>query len=187
MKTPILITILVTLLSFTPVSQAGHKMKGHGHHSLYDRARVVDVETITQRVRVSTPQRDCWEEKVHYPRQQISHQGSAGSMILGGIIGGVIGNHFGKGKGKDAATLAGTLIGSSIGHANSIKTQYSSGSGHVGYETRCHVTNNYHHEERTVGYWVSYRYKDEIFRTRMKHEPDEWIKLRIHVTPLTGY
>lgn len=187
MKTPLLIASLITLLAIAPVSQAGKKMNKHGHNSLYDKARVIDVEPIMERVRVSTPEQDCWQEEVYHPRKQTYHEDSAGNIILGGIIGGVIGNRFGKGKGRDAATLAGTLIGASIGHDNSVKTVYSSEPGHVAYENHCRVTNRYHHEEHTVGYWVSYRYKGEVFRTRMKHEPDDWIRVRVQVTPLKGY
>jgi hypothetical protein len=63
----------------------------------YDYAKVVDVEPLTTRVRVSTPQRECWDETRYDNGGQYGGHGSqvAGSTLLGAAIGAVIGHQIG--------------------------------------------------------------------------------------------
>ncbi len=67
----------------------------------YDYARVVDVQPLVTRVRVSTPQRECWDET------RVDDRGygnsplprlRAGGAVLGAIVGGVIGHQIGHGQ-----------------------------------------------------------------------------------------
>jgi uncharacterized protein YcfJ len=100
-------------------------------------ARVVDVDPVVRRVRVTTPRRECWDE-VRYAdrdedryrdryedsyvdryedRQRRRPDGSAvGGLIVGGVVGGVLGNAVGRGDGRGITTAAGALIGAAIGH-----------------------------------------------------------------------
>ena len=57
----------------------------------YDYARVVDVQPLMTRVRVSTPQRECWDETRVDARSYGGPRTSAGGALLGAVIGGVIG------------------------------------------------------------------------------------------------
>ena len=75
-----------------------HGGKGRGYPARYDSrraeyewARVIDVEPLVRRVRVTTPRRECWTE-TRYERidDRPGHRGAAGSMILGSIIGAAI-------------------------------------------------------------------------------------------------
>ena len=82
--------------------------------SMYDYARVVDVQPLTTRVRVSTPQRECWDEMRHEGGGYApGPQGPqvAGYTILGAAIGAVLGHQIGSGRGQDAATIGGAIVG----------------------------------------------------------------------------
>src|ERR1043165_7489895 len=84
----------------------------------YDYAKVVDVQPLTSRVRISTPQRECWDETRHdqggYDAGPHGPQ-VAGHTLLGAVIGAAIGNQIGHGQGRKAATAGGAVIGDAIG------------------------------------------------------------------------
>lgn len=183
MKKPFLLAVLITAMVVVPAANAGHKWNKHKHATFYDEARVVDVEPIKRIVHVSVPERECWEEKVHYPTTHIDAADAARNVFVGGIIGGIIGHQFGSGRGKDAATLAGTLIGASIGHDRAKKSIHTTQYDRVAYEQRCHIVNQQRTEERIDGYWVTYRYQGKIFTTRMPYDPGDRIELRVRVAP----
>jgi len=155
----------------------------------YATARVIDVDPIVRVVRVSEPRRTCWDEDyiVEAPRRG-RHQGTAGNTILGGIIGGAIGNAFGDGRGRDAATVAGVLIGSSIAHDRAVERnaeadRYGS-RDRVRTRTRCDVDEVWHEEERIEGYYVTYEYLGERYRSRMSHDPGAELKVWVSVQPV---
>ena len=92
----------------------------------YDYAKVVDVQPLTTRVRVSTPQRECWDETRYDERAMVRRSGGmaaqvAGSTLLGAVIGAVIGNQIGHGHGRKAATAGGAVIGAAIGHQQGMR------------------------------------------------------------------
>ncbi len=76
----------------------------------YDYAKVVDVQPLTTRVRVSTPQRECWDETRYdeggYQPARMDRT-VAGSTLLGAAIGAVIGNQIGHGQGRDGGHRGG--------------------------------------------------------------------------------
>src|SRR5688572_24614615 len=99
--------------------------RGNGRHNRdyddgYDYARVVHVEPIVTRVRVSSPARECWnetryEEPSHYPDRR-ERRSIAGSTLLGGLIGAAVGHRAGHGsRHEGGAIAAGAIIGSTIG------------------------------------------------------------------------
>ena len=168
----------------------------------YDYARVVNVEPMRRRVRVSEPVRECWDEPVYRSNGYRSNYRSdgplssphVGSTLLGGIIGGVVGNQIGQGRGRDAARVAGVLIGGAIG--NNISHQrdrerdyYSDDRGYYGNERlveRCQVHNRDSWDERIDGYRVTYEYGGRDYTTRMPYDPGERVRIRVDVTPLGG-
>lgn len=181
-KAFLVISIVAVVITFIPVAQAGHKGHKSKRATFYDRAPVIDVEPIKRTVRVSVPERECWEEEVHYSRPAIDAADAARNVFIGGVIGGVIGHQFGRGRGKDAATLAGTLIGASVAHGHT-KRKARGHEYSVAYEEHCRVVNQYHTEERIDGYWVTYRYQGELFTIRMPYDPGDWIQVRVQVSP----
>ncbi len=184
MKKSILVSTLAAVIAAAPAAQAGHKWKHQGYNTFYGQAQVIDVEPIKRTVRISVPERECWEEEVRYPVEYREGRNVAGKMILGGIVGGVIGHQIGRGGGKDAATLAGTLIGASIAHDAVEKSARMVQYDRVGYEERCRVATTYRTEERIDGYHVTYRYQGETFQTRLPYDPGKRIQVRVKVSPV---
>lgn len=181
MNKQVLASALMAAMALAPVAHAGHKGKPTSFH---DYAEVVDVEPVVRMVEVSTPRRQCWEEKVHHPARYGDYHSAAGEMIVGGVIGGVIGNQFGGGSGKDIATVAGTVIGASLGHDHAARRARSRYRGRVSYEHRCRTVSEYHTEERIKGYRVTYVYEGQTFTTRLPYDPGERLRVRVSVAPV---
>jgi len=172
--------LLITTLAatvFTSTAWAGnHYYDRHGYR---DFAKVVDVTPIYRQVEVSSPREECWQEQVTH--EVPGGHRSAAPAILGGIIGGVIGNQIGDGRGRKIATVAGTLLGASIGAESArANTQYVPTTS---LEQRCRVVQESYTEQQTVGYRVKYRYRGQIFETRMDRDPGDRIPVEVTVTP----
>ena len=150
----------------------------------YDYARVVNVEPMRRRVRISEPVRECWDE-VSYNSDGPFSERHVGSTLLGGIIGGVVGNQIGTGRGRDAARVAGAIIGGAIGNNVSHNRQ----RGYYNNERlveRCEVRYRDSWDERIDGYLVTYEYGGRDYTTRMPYDPGDRVRIRIDVTPLGG-
>jgi uncharacterized protein YcfJ len=179
----------------------------------YDYARVVNVEPLRRRIRVSEPVRECWDEPVYRSngyrsngyRSDYRSDGPlssphVGSTLLGGLIGGVVGNQIGTGRGRDAARVAGALIGGAIGNNISHERQrdreyYGDDRGYYGNDRgysnerlveRCEVHYRDSWDERIDGYRVTYEYGGRDYTTRMPYDPGERVRIRVDVTPLGG-
>ena len=152
----------------------------------YDYAKVVDVQPLTRRVRVSSPQRECWDETRYDDRDYgpPRARNSAGPTLLGAVIGAAIGNQIGSGHGRHVATAGGAVIGAAIGHNTAMR--------HGGYTSpppreytvqRC--ATNYHDEyqERVDGYRVTYVYHGRRQVTEMPNRPGDRIRVRVDVSP----
>lgn len=170
-------TILISTclaLAATPV-MAGHPGKGT------DWARVLDARPLYETVRYPVNQEVCWDEQAwrREPRAR-----SAAPVILGSIIGGVIGNQFGGGNGNVALTAAGAVLGGSIG-ANASHRRNPDGYYAV-RETHCSVERDWRTEQRVVAWDVTYKYRGQVYQTRMREQPGDRIRVRVQVDPL-GY
>lgn len=153
----------------------------------YDYAKVVDVQPLTRQVRVSSPQRECWDE-TRYDERGYGRpvaRNSAGSTLLGAVIGAAIGNQIGHGDGRRAATAAGAIIGAGIGNAQAGRRN--------GYETppppraytvqRCETHYREDIEERIDGYRVTYVYHGRRGVTELPYKPGDRIRVRVDVSP----
>ena len=154
-----------------------------GHHYdtdsdvYFDKAKVIQVEPIYTTVRVSIPQEECYQEQVRTP---VYNNHSNGTAVVGGVIGGLVGHQLGHGK--KGATIAGTILGAAIGKsAGRDGDRYAE---HVSYEDRCTTHVAYRTEERIDGYNVTYRYKGEVFTTRMDQHPGKLLRVRVQVSPV---
>jgi len=168
MKAKILIPLLLGLAS-APLYASPY------HHGFEDRARVVAVTPIMERVEVPVEREACWQEEV----QTTTHDDSG--LVLGGIIGGVIGHNIGHGRDRAAATVAGSVIGAAIGHD---ADRHAGATTRVETRDRCRVRTEYVEQERLRGYRVSYRYHGQTYTTEMDHEPGRFIPVRVAVTPV---
>jgi uncharacterized protein YcfJ len=151
----------------------------------YDYAKVVDVEPLRTRVRVTTPVRECWDETRYDDRGYGNGpRSNAGGALLGAVIGGVIGHQIGSGRGRDAATAAGAVIGAGIGHREAQKRNpgnYPQGREYT--VQRCDTRYNDSYEERIDGYKVTYIYNGRRQVTQLPYNPGERIRVRVDVRP----
>jgi uncharacterized protein YcfJ len=182
------LTILLSLSSASLLASDKHHQNNYDDNYRSERsyqktARVTGVEPLYTTVRVSAPQRECYQRPQHLteyrPRESYT------STIAGGLIGGVIGNQFGKGSGNTAMTIAGTLLGGSIGrdaggYSSPVNSDYGRGE-------KCHITERVHQEQRIDGYLVTYHYQGQTYTTQMKHYPGKRIPVNVSVEPAHRY
>ena len=155
----------------------------------YDYARVVDVEPLTRRIRVSEPRRECWNETRvdNGPYYNGPDRNRGVSTVVGAVIGGVIGSQVGHGRGRDAATVAGAVIGGAIGRDQAERRAAQRGYGGPPVREytveRCEVRHVDSWEERTDGYRVTYIYNGRKGVTELPYRPGDRIRVRVDVTP----
>jgi uncharacterized protein YcfJ len=149
----------------------------------YDYAKVVDVQPLTSRVRVSTPQRECWDE-TRYDQGGYGGQGPrvAGSTLLGAVIGAAIGNQIGSGHGRKAATAGGAVIGAAIGHQQGVRRN-GAVSAQPYTVQRCETRYRDEYQERIDGYRVTYVYHGGRQVTELPYRPGDRIRVRVDVSP----
>lgn len=146
----------------------------------YDYARVVDVEPLMTRVRVSTPERECWDETRVDDR--VRARSSAGGALIGAVIGGVIGHQIGSGRGRDAATAAGAVIGAGVGARQGERRADNQPQREYTVQ-RCDTRYSDHWEERIDGYRVTYVYNGRRQVTQLPYKPGDRIRVRVDVSP----
>ncbi len=150
----------------------------------YDYAKVIDVQPLTTRVRVSTPQQECWDETRYENHPEPEPNSVTGGTLLGAAIGAVIGHQIGSGDGRRFATASGAVIGAAIGHNQAVRrTGYEPPPPREYTEQRC--ATRYHDEwqERVDGYRVTYLYHGRQQVTEMPNHPGERIRVRVDVSP----
>jgi uncharacterized protein YcfJ len=153
----------------------------------YDYARVVDVQPLVTRVRVSSPQRECWDE-TRYDERGYGNgplpRSSAGGAILGGVIGAVIGHQIGSGRGRDAATAAGAVVGAAVGSKQAERRgRYAAMPPREYTVQRCETRYQDQWEERNDGYRVTYVYNGRRQVTELPYRPGDRIRVRVDVRP----
>lgn len=176
------------ILAAAAALMAGQAM-ADGGNIRYDHATVLESTPVFRTVKVSTPRRECWQETVvyrdHHDRDRRRDHGLG--TVLGGVVGGAIGNAVGhKKRNKQVGAVVGAVVGATVGNAIAHNTRAKDRGyrgDRYGTEEVCEVYDEYHEEQRIIGYDVRYRYYDQTFTTRMETEPGDTIKVRLAVTP----
>ena len=177
-----------TLLAFTAsaalafsVNASAHNNKGHDRHDHEPqiRARVVDVDPIYQTIRVEYPEQQCRYEESDRAERHRTHYVAPEKLLLGGLIGGVIGHELGRNHNQDAATVTGAVIGTVVAH--NVGTQHYQGDHRNPPGKHCRVETRYRTEKQLMGYRVTYRYRGELYTTRMQEHPGKWVYLDVDV------
>jgi len=178
-----LLTATVTYAEHVP----GTPQQGNVY---YDEAKVIRVEPVTRYFETPEVNRACQPKEEEYPSvypddnedDDYTSGTGAGGAIIGAIIGGLIGNSVGHGHHRGASTFAGTMIGAHIGShvdRHSYRRNYNRPRG---YYDDCRDVQNYR-KERIDAYDVTYRYKGEVFTTRLPYDPGNRIRIRVSVAP----
>jgi uncharacterized protein YcfJ len=165
--------------------------------SFTDRARVVAVNPITERIPVSREQ--CWNEKVRsYEERRVTRTDTGAAIgpgtVLGAIVGGVAGHQVGSGRGNDAATAAGAVIGGLVGNQiDREQGRVGPGNGTTTHVERVPVDRNVERcrtvqevREARVGYDVRYVYNGREFHTRMDRDPGRFLRVAVNIEPREG-
>jgi uncharacterized protein YcfJ len=149
----------------------------------YEYARVVDVQPLMTRVRVSSPVRECWDETRIDDRGYGGARSNAGGAIIGAVIGGVLGSQIGSGRGREAATAAGAVIGAGIGHKQAERRNGNLPPPREYTVQRCDTRYSDAWEERIDGYRVTYVYNGRRQVTELPYRPGDRIRVRVDVSP----
>lgn len=178
--------------------RGGYRYEDEDRYGDYEFARVVGVEPLRRRIRVSEPVRECWDEVGYDDYDDRRPEGPlapnhAGGTIVGALIGGVLGNQVGHGRGRAVARAAGAIMGGAIGYSASQQRQrqyrdgreYPRDGREYRYE-RCDVRYRDSYEERIEGYEVTYEYAGRRYVTRMPYDPGDRVRIRVDVTPVEG-
>jgi uncharacterized protein YcfJ len=138
------------------------------HYGWADVLRVSPVYGVAR----TEHHQECVEEPV------VVHESHRpGSTLLGAVVGGVLGNTIGKGDGRTAATVVGAVAGGAIGSA--------AGRGQT-YETtaaNCHDVVTVGEGRTLLGYDIEYRYRGEVYASRLNYDPGERLRVRVDVSP----
>ena len=155
----------------------------------YDYARVVDVQPLITRVRVSTPQRECWDE-TRYDERGYGNgplpRSSAGGAVLGA-------RHRCASSATRSVTATVAMrpprrAPSSARRVGSQQAQRRAAYavGAAAANTPCSVARRattMSGEERTDGYRVTYVYNGRRQVTELPYRPGERIRVRVDVSP----
>ena len=146
----------------------------------YAYADVLRVDPAFETVRYREPREECYDETVE--RVERGGGDPTGVTVLGAIIGGAIGNQVGKGNGRKAATVAGAVIGGAIGR-DVDKNNGGPDRRYTQVEQRCRTVQVDREERRVAGYDVEYRFKGDVFLSRLDYDPGNRLRVRVSVTP----
>jgi uncharacterized protein YcfJ len=145
----------------------------------YGWADVLRVDPIYDQVGADPavqPREECYEEQVEQPAPPDNR---AGGTILGAIVGGLFGHSFGHGNGRAASTAVGVVAGATVG--NAVAAQQPGDPPRT--ERHCRIVDNPAGPRHIVAYDVEYRYRGELYTSRMNYDPGDRIRVRVSVTP----
>jgi uncharacterized protein YcfJ len=149
--------------------QAGPPQDDNAHFGWADVLRVDPVY-----VQTSAPQQVCQNQTVVVQQPGNTAAGS----IIGAVVGGVLGNSVGRGGGRALTTAVGAVAGGAVGG----QVAANNGSQSAQTVTNCSMVNT-PGQQQIAGYDVEYRYRGEVWESRMNYDPGERLRVRVSVTP----
>jgi uncharacterized protein YcfJ len=154
------------------------------HYGWADVLRVDPVYDDATAV-ATDPQQECYEEQVLQEPAQANAPDDGkrvGATVIGALLGGIVGSRFGKGDGRKAATAAGAVAGGVVG--NNIASSNDPGRAPPRYTTqrRCRQVEGAP-QRHVVAYDVEYRYRGELYTSRMNTDPGDRMRVKVTVMP----
>lgn len=171
MTKPWLFALVLAVMATGAYAQDGrYASDDNAHYGWADVLRADPVQGVT---RTEVPRQECYEQPV------VRREGgnTTAGTVLGAVIGGVLGNTVGKGDGRKAATVAGAVAGGAIGNRATRGSEYES------TQTECRQVNSVSEQRRIIGYDVEYRYRGEVYTSRLSYDPGERLRVRVQVEP----
>ena len=172
--TKIWLSALVMALAATGVHAQDARYPNSDDGAHYGWADVLRADPVQGVTRTEVPQQRCYDQQV----VQRDRGNSAAGTMLGAVIGGVLGHTVGKGDGRTAATVVGAVAGGAVGNRVS-----DHGGDYATTQTRCHEVNTVSEQRRIIGYDVEYRYRGDVYMSRLSYDPGERLRVRVRVEP----
>ncbi|HVC16787.1 MAG TPA: glycine zipper 2TM domain-containing protein [Rhodanobacter sp.] len=172
--TKIWLSALVMALAATGVHAQDARYPNSDDGAHYGWADVLRADPVQGVTRTEVPQQRCYDQQV----VQRDRGNSAAGTVLGAVIGGVLGHTVGKGDGRTAATVVGAVAGGAVGNRVS-----DHGGDYATTQTRCHEVNTVSEQRRIIGYDVEYRYRGDVYMSRLSYDPGERLRVRVRVEP----
>lgn len=176
----VLITAL--MLPIAAVAQDDYRQEPVLENVSYGYADVLRVDPVYRTLVVREPREECREEEVTY--RERSGGDPTGGTVIGAIIGGALGNRVGKGDGRKAATVAGAVIGGAIGHNVDRNNGSQPGREYQGTQQNCRVVDVETERREIAGYDVEYRYRGEMYMSRLNYDPGQRLRIRVAISPV---
>ena len=184
-------TVAALLVAMAIPAWAGHtndRYVGSGYgHARYDYAKVLDARPVFEIVRAPRERQVCRDRPV---RRRVAEHRSPAPAIFGAILGGVIGNQISRGNdhgyhhgsNRAVATIAGATIGGVV--ASQIQYSKYPARYYTEYAKVCGTKASWHNERRVVAWDVSWKYRGQVYHSRMAERPGERIPVRVSVSPV---
>jgi len=189
-KTGVILIAVITLPAWAGNGQAPYPVSVYDN-SLYDYAKVLSVQPVTEVVQVPQERQVCREEAVQH---RVAERRSPAPVVFGAILGGVIGNQLSRGNGRRHGhghghghnRAAATAAGAAIGGVIASEVQYSKYPPryYTVLEQRCYQQTDWLNEERIVAWDVEWRYQGKTYHSRMTEPPGDRIPVRVSVDPV---
>jgi uncharacterized protein YcfJ len=177
MKIVVALAVIALLLAGTQVGAQDRGYDRDPENAKIAWADVLRVDPIYDRVQASNPREECDEVPVE---RHVDNGNKAAGTVLGAIVGGVLGSTVGKGDGRRAATVAGAVVGGAVGH----NVAEGDDRYYADTERRCRVVQDAAPERRIVAYDVQYRYRGDVYMSRLNYDPGERLRVRVSVEPV---
>ena len=179
------LAVIAGALLLGAAAGAQERIPGAPESMHYGWADVLRVDPVYDDGAAGEPQQECYEEQVLQEPAQTSAPDDGkrvGATVLGAIFGGIVGSRFGKGDGRKAATAAGAVAGGLVG--NNLASSNDGVPPPPRYTTqrRCRQVEGAA-QRRVVAYDVEYRYRGEVYTSRMNNDPGDRMRVKVTVTP----
>ena len=175
--------ILATLMSLT----APYSLWAQGYESAalgpeeaisFGFADVLRSDPIYETVQEARPREVCSDVSTEHNRR---YDNTNAGTVVGALVGAALGNQVGGGDGRRVATVAGAVVGGAVGREVDASDNPQGTERSV--RSECRVVDQYVERKEVVGYDVQYRYRGEVYSSRMDYDPGEKLRVRVAVSP----
>ncbi len=178
-----IITVLVTLITLvtaTPVIAQGYESAEIGPEEAisFGFADVLRSDPIYETVQEARPREVCSDVSTERNRR---YDNTNAGTVIGALVGAALGNQVGGGDGRRAATVAGAVVGGAVGREVDASNNPQGTERTV--RSECRVVDQYVERKEVVGYDVQYRYRGEVYSSRLDYDPGEKLRVRVAVSP----
>ena len=141
-------------------------------------ADVLRSDPIYETVQEARPREVCADVSTERNRR---YDNTNAGTVIGALVGAALGNQVGAGDGRRAATVAGAVVGGAVGREVDASDNPQGAERSV--RSECRVVDQYVERKEVVGYDVQYRYRGEVYSSRLDYEPGEKLRVRVAVSP----